>query len=95
MLGRDQAQLCAFQQGLQHLRRESPGLRLASGLVENLLQGTLFAASEFAKPKPQQGLHLALLFRRRRVVRLRRLRIKRDGDGGIAMAATSIYFTAK
>ena len=33
----DAAQLCAFQQGLQHLRRESPSLRLASGLIENLL----------------------------------------------------------
>jgi hypothetical protein len=28
----------AFQQRLQHLRRESPSLRLASGLVENLPQ---------------------------------------------------------
>jgi len=44
------AQLCAFQQRLQHFRRESPGLRLASGLVEDLLHRTRFTADKFAKP---------------------------------------------
>jgi hypothetical protein len=79
----DATQLCAFQQGLQHRRRESPGLRFASGLVKKLLQGPLFAANNFTKPKTEKSLHLAFIVCRRRVVGLRRLRIKRDGDGGI------------
>lgn len=33
----DAAQLCALQQGFQHLRSKSPSLRLASSLVEMVL----------------------------------------------------------
>jgi uncharacterized protein DUF5670 len=89
------AQLCALQKGLQHLRRESPSLRFASSLVEDLLKGSLFTASKFAKPQPEKGLHLALLFGRCRVVGLRRLRIKRDGDGWISHGINPNHFTAK
>ena len=85
------AQLCALQQRFQHLRSESPGLRFASGLIENLLQGTLFTASEFAKPQPEKSLHLAFLFCRGRVVRLRRLRIKRDCDSGVSHGQQLFY----
>ncbi len=33
----DAAQLCALQEGIQHLRCESPSLRLLSDLIEYLL----------------------------------------------------------
>src|SRR5260370_42638482 len=76
----DAAQLCALQKGIQRLRCESPSFRLASDLIEYLLQGWEFASSEFSEPKAYDSLYLPLLFWGGGIVRARRLWVQRNGN---------------
>src|SRR5271170_1233467 len=70
----------AFENGVQHLRGQSPRLRLLRNVIKNLLQRRVFAASKFTEPKPQQRLNSQFLLGASTLVSTRGLRIERNSD---------------